>query len=40
MSIELPSADEPIAELQEQDAEIREAYGEETLSGKSAKATH
>jgi hypothetical protein len=37
---ELPSVDEPIAQMQEEDAEIRELYGDVTLSGRSAKATH
>jgi hypothetical protein len=40
VDIELPAADEPIIELQQQDAEIRAAYGEQTLSGRSAKVTH
>jgi hypothetical protein len=37
---ELPSADEPIEEMQEQEAEIRDLYGDVTLSGRSAKVTH
>lgn len=37
---ELPSANEPIEQLQEEDAEIRELYGDVTLSGRSAKVTH
>jgi hypothetical protein len=37
---ELPSVDEPIGQMQEADAEIRELYGDLTLSGRSAKATH
>jgi hypothetical protein len=40
VEIELPSADEPIEELDELDGEIREAYGERTLSGRSARSTH
>jgi hypothetical protein len=40
VEIELPSADEPIDELDERDSEIREAYGERTLSGRSAQSTH
>jgi hypothetical protein len=36
----LPSADEPIEQMQEEDAEIRELYGDVTLSGRSAKVTH
>jgi hypothetical protein len=40
IEIELPSADEPVQELDELDAEIREAYGERTLSGRSAQSTH
>ena len=38
--IELPSSDEPVEVLQEVDEEIRELYGEQTLSGRSAQATH
>jgi hypothetical protein len=38
--IELPSVDEPVAQMQEEDAEIREEYGDLTLSGRSAKVTH
>src|SRR5262249_19613494 len=38
--IDLPSADTPVAELQEEDQEIREDYGDVTISGKSAQATH
>jgi hypothetical protein len=38
--IELPSVDEPVAQLQEEDAEIRQEYGDQTISGKSAKVTH
>jgi hypothetical protein len=40
VEIALPSAAEPIEELQRQDEEIREAYGEQTLSGRSAQSTH
>jgi hypothetical protein len=40
VEIELPSADEPVEELDERDSEIREAYGERTLSGRSAQSTH
>ncbi len=40
VELELPSADTPVGELQEEDTEIREAYGETTLSGKSAQSTH
>jgi len=38
--IDLPSADEPVAQMQEEDKEIRADYGDVTISGKSAKATH
>jgi hypothetical protein len=37
---ELPSVDEPIEQLEEQDQELRELYGDVTLSGRSAKVTH
>ncbi len=40
IEIELPSVAEPIEVLEEQDAEIRESYGDVTLSGRSAKVTH
>jgi hypothetical protein len=40
VAIELPSVSEPIEVLEEQDAEIRESYGDVTLSGRSAKVTH
>ncbi|HKY39693.1 MAG TPA: hypothetical protein VJN18_27335 [Polyangiaceae bacterium] len=40
IEIELPSVEEPIEVLEEQDAEIRESYGDVTLSGRSAKVTH
>jgi len=38
--IELPAADEPVEDLQEQEEEIRDQYGERTLSGRSARSTH
>lgn len=38
--IDLPSVDQPVEELQEEDAEIRDEYGDVTISGKSAKSTH
>jgi len=38
--IDLASADEPVAQLQEEDQEIRQDYGDVTLSGKSAQSTH
>jgi len=38
--IELPAADEPVEDLQEQDDETRDQYGERTLSGRSARSTH
>lgn len=37
---ELPSVEQPIEQMQEEDAEIREQYGDMTLSGRSAKVTH
>lgn len=40
IDIELPSASESIEILEEEDAEIREQYGDVTLSGRSAKVTH
>ena len=40
VQIALPSADTPVDALVEQDAEIRQEYGEQTLSGRSAQATH
>ena len=40
IEIELPSVAESIEVLEEQDAEIRESYGDVTLSGRSAKVTH
>ncbi len=38
--IELPSASEPVEQMQEEEQEIREEYGDLTISGKSAKSTH
>jgi len=38
--IELPSADEPVEQMQEEEQEIRDEYGDVTISGKSAKSTH
>jgi hypothetical protein len=40
VEIALPSSDVPIEQLEEEDAEIRESYGDVTLSGRSAKVTH
>jgi hypothetical protein len=40
IEIELPAADEPVEEMQENDEEIRKLYGDKTLSGRSARATH
>jgi len=40
VNIELPSADEPVEDMQEDDEAIREVYGELTLSGRSAQSTH
>jgi hypothetical protein len=40
IEIDLPPADEPVEEMQENDEEIRKLYGEKTLSGRSARATH
>jgi hypothetical protein len=40
IELELPQASTPIDELQEQDEEIREDYGELTLSNRSAQVTH
>jgi hypothetical protein len=37
---ELPSIEEPIEQMQEEDAEIRDQYGAVTLSGRSAQVTH
>lgn len=38
--IDLPSVDQPVEELQEEEQEIRDEYGDVTISGKSAKSTH
>jgi len=38
--IDLPPADEPVGQMQEEEQEIRADYGDKTISGKSAKATH
>lgn len=38
--IDLPAADEPVAQMQEEEQEIRADYGDVTISGKSAQATH
>ena len=38
--IDLPSVDQPVGELQEEEQEIRDEYGDVTISGKSAKSTH
>jgi hypothetical protein len=38
--IELPSIDVPVEELQEEDQEIRDVYGDVTISGRNAKSTH
>lgn len=40
VTIELPQADTPLDELMTKDAEIRAQYGERTISGRSAQATH
>lgn len=40
VDIQLASADTPVEVLQEEDQQIRDAYGELTISGKSAKSTH
>ena len=40
IDVELPQASTPVEELQEQDAEIREDYGDLTLSRRSAQVTH
>ncbi|HYQ18794.1 MAG TPA: hypothetical protein VEQ58_23625, partial [Polyangiaceae bacterium] len=40
IEIELPSVDEPVELLQEEDQDIRQEYGDVTISGKSAKSTH
>ena len=38
--IELPPADEPVGQMQNDEQQIREDYGDLTISGKSAKTTH
>lgn len=38
--IELPPVEEPVEDMQASDQEIRELYGELTLSGRSAQSTH
>jgi hypothetical protein len=40
VEIELPPADQPVDEMEERDQEIRENYGERTVSGRSARSTH
>jgi hypothetical protein len=40
IEIELASAEEPVEQLREEDAEIRQEYGDVTISGKSAASTH
>jgi len=40
VDIELPQASTPVEELQEQDAEIRQVYGDKTLGGRKAQVTH
>ena len=40
IDITLPSADEPVAQMQSDDARIRDQYGDKTLSGRSARVTH
>jgi hypothetical protein len=40
VSIALPSADLPVAQLEAEDAKVREVYGDKTISGRSAKSTH
>jgi hypothetical protein len=40
VEIELPPADEPVAEMQATEQEIRQEYGDVTISGKSAQSTH
>jgi hypothetical protein len=40
VELELPPSDEPVDDMQEHDAEIREQYGEKTVSGRSARSTH
>lgn len=40
IEIALPSADEPVAQMREEDQEIRKEYGPVTISGRSAASTH
>jgi uncharacterized membrane protein YgcG len=40
IEIELPQASTPLDQLMTKDAEIREQYGERTISGRSAQVTH
>jgi hypothetical protein len=40
IDIELASADDPVAQMREEDQEIRLEYGDVTISGKSAASTH
>jgi hypothetical protein len=40
IDITLPSADEPVAKMQSEDQQIRNQYGDKTLSGRSAQVTH
>ncbi len=40
VEITLPAADEPVDQMQSDDAQIREQYGDKTLSGRSARVTH
>lgn len=40
IEIDLPSVDEPVAQMQEEEQEIRSEYGDVTISGKSAASTH
>lgn len=40
VQITLPAADEPVDQLQSADEQIRQQYGDKTLSGRSARVTH
>jgi hypothetical protein len=40
LTITLPQASTPVEELERADAEIREVYGDKTISGKDARITH
>jgi hypothetical protein len=40
VEITLPAADEPVDQMQSDDEQIREQYGDKTLSGRSARVTH